>query len=248
MLFKRKLRLKKTHDHCSERHPRLTVVMIHGIATDSRCYHKALKYLEGTMSLQSIRFVTFDLLGSGKSRGSDRFNYDFDEQLTALHNSILRLKVRTPLVLVGHSMGTFIVTRYASMHKGSVQQLILLAPPVYTEKDLASREFNLAMEGFRHALGAKDRRVLKTKAFNNSMKNIVQDKNNYKTLANLKVPATLIYGEKDAIIASFNLKKLLKENPKYLTMIKTRDAHGISHQKYGKMVPILEEALNAETI
>ena len=244
-MFSKKLILKKTHDFCAVKEPRLIVVFIHGIASDSSSFTNALKYLEGTTSLKDIRFVAFDLLGSGQSRSDDDLNYDYKEQVTALHNSIEKLKLDTPLVLVGHSMGTFIVTRYADTYKKSVKHLILISPPIYTIEDLENPAFEKALDMFRDAVSLKNRQVLETKAFNNSLKNIVMNKKNYKVLAGIKTHATLIYGDQDAFIASYNLPKILKDNPKYLTAIKTIGHHGVSREKYSKMVGILEGILNA---
>lgn len=244
-MFSKKLILKKTHDFCAVREPRLTVVFIHGIASDSSSFTNALKYLEGTTSLKDIRFAAFDLLGSGQSRSDDDLNYDYKEQVAALHNSIEKLKLNTPLVLVGHSMGTFIVTRYADTYKKSVKHLILVSPPIYTIEDLENPAFEKALDMFRDAVSLKNRQVLETKAFNNSLKNVVMNKNNYKVLAGIKTHATLIYGDQDAFIASYNLPKILKENPKYLTAIKTIGHHGVSREKYSKIVGILEGILNA---
>ena len=181
--FDRKLELKKTHDYCAVRNPKLTVVMIHGIAADSSSYKRALDYLEGTTSLREVRFVTFDLLGAGKSRKSDRLNYGFEEQLEALHNSILKLKINTPMVLVGHSMGTMIAARYASLHKRMVQKLILISAPVYTEKDLDNPAFAAAIKVFKEAVSVKNHKILETKCFNNEMNRIVLNKHNYRTFA-----------------------------------------------------------------
>ena len=244
-MFNKKLILKKTHDFCAVKEPRLTVVFIHGIASDSSSFTNALKYLEGTTSLKDIRFVAFDLLGSGQSRSNDELNYDYKEQIAALHNSIEKLKLTTPLVLAGHSMGTFIVTRYADTFKKSVKHLILVSPPIYTIEDLENPAFEKALDMFRDAVSLKNRQVLETKAFNNSLKNIVMNKKNYKVLAGIKTHATLIYGDQDAFIAAYNLPKILKDNPKYLTAIKTIGHHGVSREKYSKMVGVLEGILNA---
>lgn len=244
-MWNKKVFLKKTHDFCSVEEPRLAVILIHGIASDSTVFDNALKYLEGTRSLKDIRFVTFDLLGSGKSPKSDEFNYDYKDQLEALHNSIEKLNLNIPLVLVGHSLGTFIVTKYADTYKKSVEKLILISPPVYTPKDLDDPAFEAGMKVFKDAVALKKRKILKEKSFNNSMEKIVLNRNNYKTLAELKTPTVLIYGKMDQLISSYNIPELLKTNPKYLSAIKTEGRHGVSRDKYTKMVEILEEVLNA---
>ena len=156
-IFRQKLSLTKTHDFCAVKEPVLTVVMIHGIASDSSTFKRAIQYLEGTTSLKKVRFVTFDLLGWGESLKDDtRLEYNYSEQIEALHNSIKKLKVSTPLVLVGHSMGTFVVTRYANTYKKSVRELILISPPVYTEENLADPVFEKAIKLFEDAVGAKN--------------------------------------------------------------------------------------------
>ena len=232
-MFSKKLILKKAHDFCAVKEPRLTVVFIHGIASDSSSFTNAIKYLEGTTSLKDIRFVAFDLLGSGQSRSDDKLNYDYKEQIIALHNSIEKLKLTTPM------------TRYADTFKRSVKHLILISPPIYTVEDLENPAFEKALDVFRDAVSLKNRQVLETKAFNNSLKNIVTNKKNYKVLAGLKTHATLIYGDQDAFIAAYNLPKILKDNPKYLTVIRTIGHHGVSREKYSKMVGVLEGILNA---
>ena len=240
----RKLVLKKTHDYSKVKKPKLTVVFIHGIASDSTTFKNALKFLEGTRSLQDVRFVTFDLLGSGESLKNDKLNYDYKEQIEALHNAINKLKLKTPLVLVGHSLGTFIVTRYTDTYRKSVKELILLSPPIYTVEDLENPAFEAGIKVFKEAVSLKDRKILKEKAFNSSMENIVLDRRNYKVLAGIKTPTVLIYGKMDQFISSYNIPKILKENPKYLSAIKTEGRHGVSHDKYSKLVEILEEVLN----
>jgi len=243
-IFERPLTLVKTHDYCAVKQPKLTVVMIHGIASNSSTYMNALKYLEGTMSLKEVRFVTFDLLGFGKSLKNDKLNYDYKDQLEALHNAILKLKITTPLVLIGHSLGTFIVTKYADTYKKSVKRLILISPPIYTPEDLVNPVFAEGMKAFEMAISAKNPAYLKERAFRNSMEKIVLNKKNYGTLVNLKTHAVLIYGDEDELIGSHNMPRVLAENPKYLMAIKTNGRHGVSRDKYTQIVGVLEEVLN----
>lgn len=241
-LLKKPLELKKTHDFCLSGKPELTIVFLHGIASDSSSFKNTLKYLEGTTSLKNVRFVTYDLLGSGKSYKNNKMNYDYDDQLTALENSLSKLKIDTPLIIVGHSMGTLIATKYATNNKKAVQKLILCSPPIYTETDLDNPAFSIAMEGFKKIVSAKNHSIVKEKSFINSIEKIVKDRKNYKRLAELTVPTIIIYGDEDQIIASYNIPGVIKAN-KYLTAIKTAGKHSMSREKYTKIKEILEEML-----
>lgn len=247
-MSREKVQLKKTHDYASSKEVKLAVIFIHGIASDSSTFDHALKYLEGLKALEEVRFITFDLLGSGKSPKSDEFNYDYNDQLEALHNSIEELELDVPLVLVGHSLGTFIVTRYASVYKNTVRKIILISPPVYTAEDLDNPAFEAGMKVFKDAVSLKNHKILKEKAFINSMDKIVLDKKNYGVLSNLKTPAVLIYGDKDQFIGIYNMARMLKSNPDYLRGIKTDGRHGVSKDKYKPLAEILKEELNAQTV
>ena len=242
-----KLILEKTHDHSGSRKPRLAVVMIHGIASDSTTFEHALKYLEGLDALKDVRFITYDLLGSGKSLKDDKLNYDYKDQLEALYNSIEKLNLNIPLVLVGHSLGTFIVTRYADAYKKSVKKLVLISPPIYTERDLRHPAFEVGIRMFKEAVSIRNRKILEEKAFNNSMDKIVLDRRNYKVLAELTTPTVLIYGNMDQFIASYNFPRILKDNPRHITAIQTEGRHGVTYDKYTKLAKVLEEVLDAET-
>lgn len=238
------LKLVKAHDYCASREAKLAAIFIHGIASDSSTFDKALEYLEKSEKMKDVRFVAFDLLGSGKSYKDDELNYDYKDQLTALHNSIQSLKLNVPIILVGHSMGTLIATRYATKYKNSVRELILISPPIYTEDDLANPAFKAGMKLFREAVSVKNHKILGEKSFNNSMEKIVNNKKNYATLTSLETPAVLIYGAQDQFIGSYNIPKLLKENPGRFTTIKTEGRHGVSRDKYTELFKVLEGALS----
>ncbi len=241
---KNDLILEKTHDFSRTKEPVLAVIFIHGIASDSSSFNKALNYLENAKLAEKMRFITFDLLGSGDSYESDDLEYDYKDQLTALNNAIKRLNLNIPIVLVGHSMGTLIVTRYANTYKKTIKELILVSPPLYTEKDLINPAFATATKIFREAVSVKDKKILEKKSFNNSMEKIVLDKKNFKVICGLKTPAVLVYGKLDQFISSYNIPIVLKENPKYITVIETDGRHGVSRDKYVVIGKILEDILN----
>lgn len=237
------IKLAKTNDFCPSNKPRLTVVFVHGIASDSNTFNSAIEYLEGTTSLKDIRFVTFDLLGSGKSKKSDKLNYDFKDQLEALYNSIEDLKLDTPLVLVGHSMGCLISARFADLHKRMVKELILVSPPIYRPEDFTVPAFVVGQNEFKKVVFRKNPSLKDDKAFNNEMEKIVLNPKNYEIYCRLTRPTTIIFGLADQIIANYNIPGLLRKNPK-ITAVETPGTHGVAHDKYTKMVPILERILN----
>jgi len=238
-------KLTKTYDR-KIKNPVLTVVMLHGIASDSHTFDKTIAYLEKDEKLSNVRLVTFDLLGSGKSPKDDNtMSYGYRDQLGALHRSIEDLKANSKIVLVGHSMGTLIATRYASKHKDIVKQLILVSPPIYTEADMANPLFSKGMKVFEEAISIKDPGILREKSFRNVMDKIILDKKNSEVLASIDTPTVLIYGAADQFIASYNIPRLLAGNPEYLTAIKTNRGHGVSQDKYVEIDKILRKLVDA---
>ena len=191
-ILRKPLEMKKTHDVCVSKKPALTVVFIHGIASSSDSFIPALKYLEGTKSLENVRFVAFDLLGSGQSYTDDSLEYGYKCQLDALKHSIDKLNLDTPLVMVGHSMGTLIATRYAYDNKKAVKHLILISPPVYPPEIMSDPAFIAGINAFKKAVVAKDKKYEQDRAFNNEVERIVKNRYNYQRLKNLTTKTTLI--------------------------------------------------------
>lgn len=235
-----KLKLKKTHDS-NPKNPILTVVLMHGIGTDSHSWYKTLQFLEGTNCLKNVRFITFDWLGFGKSTHRRSLKYDYDNQLTALENSLIKAKINTPIVLVGHSLGTLLVSRYAHEHKKSIARLILLSPPVFSREEIKFLTDNPKKNTFYQKI---DPKLLKNRIFMSTMNNVVFNIKNQKTFEELTTPADLIYGDKDPLISIRNIHALAKCNPKYLKLVKTVGHHNISRIKNTKIIEILERMVH----
>jgi surfactin synthase thioesterase subunit len=246
-LLKKPLSLKKKRDFCPSGKPKITAIFIHGIASDSSAFKNTISYLSGTQSLRDVRFISFDLLGAGKSYSSDKLKYTLDDQLEALHNSIAKLKLTTPLVLVGHSMGSLISLNYADRFKKSVKKLILASPPIYKKEELEHPAFKEGIKVFEKFVGSRHKGAEQKKQFGCSMKNIVLSAKNYDVLSKLTTKTVILYGELDKFISAKNIEDITKKNAKHISAIKTIGNHPMSRDKYHKIVPILEEVLN-ETI
>ena len=235
--------LYKAADICTSGNPRLTVVMIHGIASNAETFKDALDYLAKKEELSDVRFVTFDLLGSGKSLTDDRLDYGYGDQIRALHNAISELKCDTPLILVGHSMGSFIVTRYASEYVNDVSELILISSPVYTVENLHDPIFAEQMAAFKKIVAAKDARYISDMAFDREVEKIILNEENYGRLLGIKIPVTFIYSPEDMIIAPFNIHKMAKSRDN-MREIQTMGTHKVARDKYVPLGRLLEEKLH----
>lgn len=85
-------------------HAELTVVLVHGFALDSRCWHFQRRDLP-MMDDPRVRVVMYDQRSHGRSGHSSRRKSTI-EQLGKDLDSVLRATAsRGPIVLVGHSMG-----------------------------------------------------------------------------------------------------------------------------------------------
>lgn len=108
---------------------RFVVVLAHGYGEHAGRYEHVAQRLvaEGAVVYAP------DHLGHGRSEG-ERAHVDDGEDFTAdLHEVATRARAAhpgLPLVLLGHSMGGLIATRYAQRHEGDLDALVLSGPAI----------------------------------------------------------------------------------------------------------------------
>ncbi|GEP28379.1 MULTISPECIES: alpha/beta fold hydrolase [Cryobacterium] len=116
------------------------VILVHGIASSSITFYEVIPRLT-----PNHRVIAVDILGFGQSPAPDGCEYRLEDHVGALAATIRSLKLREPFVLVGHSLGSLISTRYAAMQRqgpgasvwrrltgsGTVSRVVLVGPPVY---------------------------------------------------------------------------------------------------------------------
>jgi pimeloyl-ACP methyl ester carboxylesterase len=84
------------------------------------------KYLQDTLSKYTTTF-TYDRLGLGKS-ASTKLPRTLENQAKDLHVVLQSNNIKGPIILVGHSLGGFIVRQYQILHPEQVIAMILIDP------------------------------------------------------------------------------------------------------------------------
>ena len=107
---------------CSGSGP-MTVLLEAGAHADSQSWFRVQPLLES-----HARVCAYDRAGYGFS-DEGPLPRDLAADVADLHALIRAANLHTPLVLVGHSLGSNIVRRYASEHPGDVAGMVLVDPP-----------------------------------------------------------------------------------------------------------------------
>lgn len=100
-----------------------TVVLVHGIGMGRRVFADLVQRLE-----EDFLVVALDLPGYGEAPEPERT--PAIERMADLVAAYLRHLGRGPVILLGHSMGTQVVTEVAVRHPRTVGRLVLVAPTV----------------------------------------------------------------------------------------------------------------------
>ena len=102
------------------------IILLHGLASSSANWEPLIPLLKGR-----YRCITIDLIGFGDSPKPQWYGYTMDEHIRSLRRTIRGLGLQGPYILLGHSLGSLLATRYARDYPADINGLILLSPPVY---------------------------------------------------------------------------------------------------------------------
>jgi len=107
------------------------LILVHGIASSHVVFQVVIPELAA-----SNRVIAVDLLGFGLSPAPIDATYTVEEHVAYLHRTIRSLRLRRPAIIVGHSMGCLIASRYARRHPSAVAGLVLVSPPIYLPAEI----------------------------------------------------------------------------------------------------------------
>ncbi|CAI2454069.1 Phospholipase ytpA [Serratia ficaria] len=128
------------HDWGNDR-PRYLALLVHGYGEHLGRY----QYVARTLQAQGARVFGPDHLGHGLSQGERVLIEDYDQVVDDVQRVVShfqRLHPGVPLVVIGHSMGGMIATRYVQRHGDGVRALVL-SGPLIGERTLISDLLNL---------------------------------------------------------------------------------------------------------
>lgn len=201
------------------------VVLLHGIASSSVTFEYVVPLVEGRH-----RTVSIDLLGFGGSPAPVDAEYTIEEHVASLRRTLRRLGLRR-FVLVGHSMGALIATRYAATYRRSVTRLVLVSPPIYlTPAELgrpgdrtamglyfrlyeflrANKEFTIRaaagiarLSPIKNLLDVSERNW---NAFVKSLEKAIESQTTVSDLVEVRAPVHLVHGTLDPFLHPAGLK------------------------------------------
>lgn len=121
-----------------------TIIFLHGIASSSANWINVLKLLEDDFTC-----ITIDLLGFGDSPKPAWPDYTIEDHVKSLRYTIKKLGIKEPYILVGHSLGSLLACRYASLHPKEIARLFMLSPPIYlSDKQTKSKIAKTFTKGY----------------------------------------------------------------------------------------------------
>ena len=217
------------------------VILVHGIASSSVTFDELIPLL-----VDRHRVIAVDILGFGQSPAPDGCEYRLEDHVDALAATIRSLRLGEPFILVGHSLGSLISTRYAAINQtrpfrpSPVSRVVLVGPPVYLAPSeigdvrvrarvsayLRASDYLRANKDFTLANAAFLSRLLPTGIFEitektwtpfvKSMEHCIESQTVVSDIASLRVPVDVIYGALDAFIALGSMRVI--ERMRHVTM------------------------------
>lgn len=108
--------------------PVATIVFVHGIGSSAAMWQPLIKKVRHNATI-----IALDLVGFGRSPKPQGETYDAVFQARCIHKTLKGIRYTTPVIFVGHSLGTLIAVEYAKLYPHEVDSLVLCSPPFYME-------------------------------------------------------------------------------------------------------------------
>lgn len=249
-----------THYVSKPRKARATVLFIHGIGNSGQAWQDVIERLPN-----DVHVVSIDLLGFGDSPSPKWAVYNAKTQVKSLLATYLKLRITTPVIVVGHSLGALVAIEMAKKYPLLVRSLLLCSPPLYDTSDARMSGFrsdSILRQMYQSAYNRPDDFVraaavamkynLINKSFNVTPENIdsymasletmIINQTSLEDARTLRVPTTIIRGTLDPLVVTKNLKQLAKQNEN-ITLKTVFAGHEVKGRFVGAVVRAIEDHL-----
>ncbi len=112
-----------------------TIVFLHGMLGSGLYWSEQMELLK-----DHHHVIALDLLGFGRSPKPSNLKYDREDHINYILKTLDTIGIKTPVTLVGHSMGALLALSLASKYPERVNKLILISMPIYKNVTEAKRE------------------------------------------------------------------------------------------------------------
>jgi pimeloyl-ACP methyl ester carboxylesterase len=233
------------------------VVLLHGIASSSVTFEYVVPLIA-----DRHRAVSIDLLGFGESVAPEDATFTIEEHVAALRRTLRTMGLRQ-IVLVGHSLGALVATRYAAAYRREITRLVVVSPPVYvTPAEIAAPFDRAAMDGYlrlyeflrsnkeftiRAAAGLARLSPIKNlldvseknwNAFVRSLETSIESQTTVTDLVQVTAPIHLVYGTLDPLLHPAGLR--IVESLRGVTAHKVQ---GVDHVIRPRMARVVATAI-----
>jgi len=106
--------------------PARLVVLVHGYGEHIGRY----EHVARALTERGSAVIGPDHVGHGRSEGEQALVEDFETVVDDLRKVVQQARGELPVVMVGHSMGGLIATRYAQRHREELAGLVLSGPAI----------------------------------------------------------------------------------------------------------------------
>jgi pimeloyl-ACP methyl ester carboxylesterase len=115
-----------------------TIILLHGIGSSLSMWKPLVKKMPA-----DVRIIAIDLLGFGASPKPNWNTYNVRTQADSLATTLFSMKIRGPVVVVGHSLGSLVAIEFARRYPLMTKSLVLVSPPLYNPDRIRKRrDFN----------------------------------------------------------------------------------------------------------
>lgn len=244
--------------HHKPKRPRATILFIHGLGNTGDAWKDVIDKLP-----RDVRVISIDLLGFGDSPAPTWAIYNAKTQARSVLATYLKLRIRTPIYVVGHSLGALVAIELSKRYPLLIKGLVLCSPPLYSDQKtklprnetVLIRMYQTAQnhpETFLRlsALGAKYGLV--NDSFSVTKDNVdtymatlgtmIINQTSLEDAYDIKVPTVILNGKLDPLVVSKNYKRLAKSNG-HITVKNVLSGHEVMGRYVDAVVDAITQQL-----